>query len=149
MLAATIDGELRYGLGVAEEGELLFGSGSGQHILGIVPQATAYETARNSTGDTAFDTLAHAIAQAETALLPASGIVMNNDDLEQLKVIKDDEGRYIGGGPFGSADYDDLGPTRRRYRRDDVGSFSGRGLLRWRPDIRSPGCRSDGFFRGS
>lgn len=54
MLQSTIDGELRYGLGVKEEEELLLGSGAGQHIYGIVPQATAYETSRNSTGDTAL-----------------------------------------------------------------------------------------------
>jgi len=101
LLASTIDGELRYGLDLKEESQLLFGSGTGQNIFGIVPQATAYETSRNGTGDTAFDTLAHAIAQAETALLPATGIVLNNDDLESMKLIKDGEGRYIGGGPFG------------------------------------------------
>ncbi|MGY8706995.1 phage major capsid protein [Bradyrhizobium sp. 18BD] len=101
MLQSTIDGELRYGLSVKEEEELLLGSGAGQHIFGIIPQATAYETSRNGTGDTAFDTLAHAIAQSEVALLPATGIVMNNNDLESLKIIKDGEDRYIGGGPFG------------------------------------------------
>ncbi|UPJ72793.1 phage major capsid protein [Bradyrhizobium sp. 187] len=101
MLQSTIDGELRYGLSVKEEEELLLGSGAGQHIYGIVPQATAYETSRNITLDTAFDTLAHAIAQSEVALLPATGIVLNNNDLESLKIIKDGDDRYIGGGPFG------------------------------------------------
>ncbi len=101
LLASTIDGELRYGLDLKEESQLLFGSGSGQNIHGIATQATAYETFRNGTSDTAFDTLAHAIAQAETALLPATGIVLNNNDLESMKLIKDGEGRYIGGGPFG------------------------------------------------
>jgi len=101
MLAGTIDSELRYGLSLAEEGELLFGSGSGEHLHGIVTQATAYETTRDQTSDTRFDTLAHAIAQAQVALLPATGIVMNDDDLENLKIIKDEQGRYIGGGPFG------------------------------------------------
>jgi HK97 family phage major capsid protein len=101
MLQSTIDGELRYGLQLAEESELLFGSGSGQHLNGVATQATAYETSRDSTGDTRFDTLAHALAQAQVALLPATGIVMNDDDLEALKIIKDDQGRYIGGGPFG------------------------------------------------
>lgn len=52
-------------------------------------------------GDSRFDTLAHALAQSEVALLPATGIAMNVDDLEKLKTIKDGDGRYIGGGPFG------------------------------------------------
>lgn len=101
MLQSTIDGELRYGLSVKEEEELLLGSGAGQHIYGIIPQAAAYETSRDGTGDTAFDTLAHAIAQSEVALLPATGIVLNDNDLESLKIIKDGDDRYIGGGPFG------------------------------------------------
>jgi hypothetical protein len=34
--------------------------------------------------------------------LAATGIVMNINDLEALKVIKDSQGRYIAdGGPFG------------------------------------------------
>lgn len=101
MLQSTIDGELRYGLQLAEEMELLFGDGTGQHILGIMPQAEDYDTDRNQTGDTMFDIIAHALAQAEVALLPATGIVLNTDDLEAMKIIKDDDGRYIGGGPFG------------------------------------------------
>lgn len=101
MLQSVIDGELRFGLQLKEEAQLLFGDGTGQNLFGIVPQATAYDAARNGAGDTAFDTVAHALAQAEAALLPATGIVLNTDDLEAMKVIKDSEGRYIGGGPFG------------------------------------------------
>lgn len=100
-LRTTVDGELRYGVALAEETELLFGDGSGQHLLGIVPQATDYEADRNRVGDNRFDTIAHAFAQAQVAQLPATGLVMNDDDLEALKVIKDDQGRYIGDGPFG------------------------------------------------
>jgi HK97 family phage major capsid protein len=101
LLKSAVDGELTYGLQIKEEQELLFGDNTGQHLHGIIPQATAYETGRNAVGDTRFDTLAHALAQSEVALLPATGVVLNNDDLEALKVIKDSEGRYIGGGPFG------------------------------------------------
>jgi HK97 family phage major capsid protein len=100
-LQSTVDSELRYGLSVAEEQEMLFGDGTGVHVYGVVPQSTAYETTRNVALDTWFDTLAHGLAQSEVALLPASGIVMNIDDLEKLKVVKDSLGRYIGGGPFG------------------------------------------------
>jgi HK97 family phage major capsid protein len=102
VLQSTVDSELRYGLGLNEEAEMIFGDGTGQHILGVVPQSTAYETSRNVGGDTKFDTVAHAIAQSEVALLPATGIVMNTNDLEGLKVVKDTLGRYIAsGGPFG------------------------------------------------
>src|SRR5215210_1263346 len=65
MLQSVIDGELRFGLQLKEETQLLFGDGTGQNLFGIVPQATPYHTARNAAGDTAFDTITHAITQAE------------------------------------------------------------------------------------
>jgi HK97 family phage major capsid protein len=103
VLQSTVDSELRYGLGLTEEAEMIFGDGTGVHILGVVPQSTAYETGRNVGGDTKFDTVAHAIAQSEVALLPATGVVMNTNDLEGLKVIKNTLGSYIAeGGPFGA-----------------------------------------------
>ncbi len=102
-LASLIDGELRYGLAYAEEVQLLLGDGNGQNLHGLIPQATAYDTTRTKTGDTAFDVIHHAIAQAEVAELPASGIILNTQDWMDLFVIKDGEGRYIGPGPFGAA----------------------------------------------
>jgi HK97 family phage major capsid protein len=103
-LQSTVDSELRYGIGLAEEAEMLFGDGTGVHILGIVPQATAYDTSANGTFtlETRFDTLAHAFAQSEVALLPATGAVLNINDLEKMKGIKNTLGDYIAdGGPFG------------------------------------------------
>jgi HK97 family phage major capsid protein len=103
-LQSTVDSELRYGLSLAEEQELIFGDGTGVHVLGVVPQSTAYDTSRNGTFtlETRFDTLAHALTQSEVALLPATGIIMNINDLSALKGIKNTLGNYIAeGGPFG------------------------------------------------
>ena len=44
-LQSQIDSSLRYGLALAEETELLFGDGTGEHLFGLVPQATAFDTA--------------------------------------------------------------------------------------------------------
>jgi HK97 family phage major capsid protein len=98
-LQSVIDGELRYGLQLTEEAEILEGDGTGVHIHGIIPQADAYDPSRSQDGDTMIDVIAHAIAQAKVALLPATGIVMNDDDVEFLKVIKNSNGDYILGGP--------------------------------------------------
>jgi HK97 family phage major capsid protein len=100
LIQTTIDTELRYGLAIAEERQLLLGDGVGQNLLGLVPQATAYDAARNVTGDTRFDTLLHAIEQAEVALLPASGIILNTSNWFAMLGIKDSDGRYISGGPL-------------------------------------------------
>jgi HK97 family phage major capsid protein len=103
-LQSILDSEMRYGLNLAEEQELIFGDGTGVHVLGVVPQSTAYDTSRNGTFplENRFDTLAHALTQSEVALLPATGIVMNINDLSALKGIKSTIGQYIAeGGPFG------------------------------------------------
>jgi HK97 family phage major capsid protein len=102
MLESTIDSELMYGLKLKEEAELLYGSGSGQHLEGITVQATAFSPPYVISGATRFDIIAQAIAQSQQALLEATGIVLNDMDLAALRHIKDDNGNYItSGGPFG------------------------------------------------
>jgi len=102
-LRTLIDGELRYGLALREELQLLLGDGTGTNLLGLIPQATAYDDTGEPVDATKFDVLLRAIAQAEAADLPATGIVLNSADWMRLQGLKDSEGRYIGSGPMGSA----------------------------------------------
>ncbi len=101
-LRTLVDGELRYGLALKEETQLLLGDGVGANILGLVPQATAYDAMGEPAGASKFDVLLRAIAQAETADLPATGVVVNSADWFRLQGLKDAEGRYIGSGPMGT-----------------------------------------------
>jgi HK97 family phage major capsid protein len=57
MLQSYIDGRLRYGLAYVEEAELLKGSGAGQHLNGIITQATAYSADFVPDMPTRVDTL--------------------------------------------------------------------------------------------
>ncbi|MBJ6966195.1 phage major capsid protein, partial [Vibrio cholerae] len=41
-LASFIDARARYGLMIKEEGQLLYGNGTGANLHGIIPQASAY-----------------------------------------------------------------------------------------------------------
>jgi HK97 family phage major capsid protein len=41
-LQGEVDQEMRFGLALAEETELLFGDGTGEHLTGLVPAASAY-----------------------------------------------------------------------------------------------------------
>ncbi|MFC7064846.1 phage major capsid protein [Brucella rhizosphaerae] len=95
-LQSEIDGELRYGLDFVEEAELLKGDGTGQHIHGLVPQATPYAnpgvTVVNATK---IDILRLAILQASLAEYPADGIVLNPTDWADIELTKDGENRYI------------------------------------------------------
>lgn len=101
-IKTIIDGELRYGLALKEETQLLLGDGVGTNLLGLIPQATAYDATGQAAGSSKFDVLLRAIAQAEGADLPATGIVLNSVDWMRLQGLKDTQGRYIGSGPMGS-----------------------------------------------
>jgi HK97 family phage major capsid protein len=98
-LQSYIDGRLRYGLGYVEETELLYGDGTGQHIFGIIPQATAYSAAFTPTSVQAIDVLRLAALQATLALYPATGYVLHPTDWAKIELTKDTMNRYIVGDP--------------------------------------------------
>ena len=102
LLRSFIDGEIEYGVNLAEENQLLNGDGTGQNLLGIIPQANAFSAAFSITGETQFDRLALAILQVELNLFPCDAIVVNPTDWRKMQLLKDGMGRYIGGGPFAS-----------------------------------------------
>jgi HK97 family phage major capsid protein len=101
-LRSTIDAEMRYGLEFAEEAELLYGDGTGVHLLGIVPQATAYSAAFAVTGETAIDRIRLAMLQGVLALYPMTGSVLNPTDWTKIEMLKDGMGRYLIGDPQGN-----------------------------------------------
>lgn len=101
-LKSTIDAEMRYGLEFAEEAEMLYGDGTGAHILGVVPQATAYSAAFAVTGETAIDRIRLAMLQGILALYPMTGHVLNPTDWTKIEMLKDAQGRYIIGDPQGT-----------------------------------------------
>lgn len=100
-LRGYIDNRLLYGLKLFEENQLLSGDGTGQNILGIIPQATAYDVARNLAGDTKIDKIRHAIAQARVAEYPVDGIIVNPNDWEKIELVKTTTGEYVIGDPKG------------------------------------------------
>ncbi|WP_454056040.1 phage major capsid protein [Cupriavidus sp. Marseille-Q8015] len=100
-LASYIDGRLRYGLAFKEEQQLLNGDGTGQNLLGIIPQATAYAAPFTPAGVTLIDQIRLAMLQAELAEYPATGIVMHPTDWARVELTKDSTGRYIIGNPQG------------------------------------------------
>lgn len=94
-LQTMINGRLRWGLKIKEEDEILFGDGTGEHLLGLIPQATPYNVALNRPNDTYIDTIRHAILQVRLAFYPASGVVMSPTDWHHLELTKDNENRYL------------------------------------------------------
>lgn len=99
-LQSVIDTELRYMIGLKEEEELLYGDGTGEHIHGLIPQATAYSAPFSVDDQTMLDVILLAIAQAQESQIMATGVILNSLDWKKMQSIKDEQGRYIGGGPF-------------------------------------------------
>lgn len=100
-LQSTIDTEMRYGVALAEETQFLLGDGIGDNLLGIIPQSTAFSAPFQVEIPQRLDTLLQAIAQVEMGLIEATGIAINPLDWRRMQAIKDVNGDYIGGGPFG------------------------------------------------
>ena len=103
-LASYIDGRLRYGLAFKEELQLLSGDGTGQNLLGIIPQASAYSPAITlpQASTTVIDQIRLAMLQSQLAEYPASGIVLNPIDWARIELTKDTTGRYVIGNPQGT-----------------------------------------------
>ncbi|WP_413499189.1 phage major capsid protein [Buttiauxella gaviniae] len=94
-LQSTVDAEMRYGLKYAEEQEMLFGDGTGVHLHGIVPQASAFDPAFTVEHQSGIDDLRLAMLQAQLARFPASGHVLHFMDWAKIELTKDSLGRYI------------------------------------------------------
>lgn len=101
-LRSYIDGRARYGLRFVEENQLLNGSGTGQNIAGLVPQATAFAPAFTPEAVTGIDRLRLAILQVVLAEYPATAFVLNPIDWAKIELTKDAGENYIIGNPQGS-----------------------------------------------
>jgi len=98
-LQGMIDTELRYGLQLKEEAQLLKGDGTGQNIAGLIPAAAAYAPMAGLTATNRIDQIGLAILQCAMANLPADGVVLHPADWMALKLLKDAAGGYILGDP--------------------------------------------------
>lgn len=94
-LVAEVDAEMRYGLALVEEAQILNGNGTGQNLSGIVTQATAYTAPLTIAGATSIDMLRLAMLQGALALFPATGIVMSMADWARIELTKTTDGAYL------------------------------------------------------
>ncbi len=98
-LQSVIDEKLRYGLMLAEEAQLLKGSGVGNNLNGIYTQATGYVPPIVIANATRIDVLRLALLQAELAEYPSTGIVLHPIDWAAIELLKDSTGSYIFANP--------------------------------------------------
>lgn len=98
-LQAAIDGEMRYGLDLEEEQQMLSGDGTGENLNGLVTQATAFSAAAGLPDATRIDRLRLAMLQLTLANYATTGITLNPTDWAAIELLKDTQGRYIFGNP--------------------------------------------------
>jgi len=98
-LQTMIDGELRYGLDLAEESQIVAGDGVGENFSGLVTEATAFTAAAGLPDATRIDRMRLALLQVALSDYAADGIVINPTDWAAIELLKDTTGNYIYGNP--------------------------------------------------
>lgn len=103
-LVSEINGRLLYDLSLIEESQVLNGTGTAPNLRGLLNRVGIQtEAAANTAG--AGDDTADALFRAMTKVavetgLSADGIVINPVDYQALRLSKDGNGQYFGGGYF-------------------------------------------------
>jgi HK97 family phage major capsid protein len=95
-LADQINGRLMYGLQLAEEQQLLYGSGQNEQILGILanPDVPTYDQSVVPT-DTKMDAVRRAMNVARLAEYMVDGVVLNPTDWTDIELLKGSDNHYI------------------------------------------------------
>jgi len=100
-LVSEINTRLLYDLAIFEETQLLSGAGTGSTILGLLNRSGIQTETQAVAPDTAGDALFRAMMKVQTATgLTADGMVLNPTDYQKLRLAKDSNGQYYGGGYF-------------------------------------------------
>lgn len=98
-LRDLIDQELRYGLAIAEELQILAGDGVGANLDGLISNATAFVDPLALSSPTMLDMIGSAILQSALAEFPATGVVVHPADWWRMRLLKDADGKYLLGDP--------------------------------------------------
>lgn len=108
-----INGRLSLFVQMEEEEQLLHGAG-GSNFLGLMPRVPpANEFVQSDAVDpNNADHIYAALSAARRSFLEPDGIVINPDDWEALRLLKDDNGMYIAGSPFSTGPGE---PTERLW----------------------------------
>ena len=133
-LAAEVESELRYGLALAEETELLNGDGSSGHLSGLIHNATGYSVPVGMDAGnvlTPIDRLRVAMLQIHLAYAVPDAHVLNPINVAEIDLLRRDPDK--GGGYLFSRPDGDTGVARM-----------------WRlPVVESPSMAVNAFLTGA
>jgi len=98
---AEVNNRGLYLLSLQEEYQLLNGDGTGANLRGVLQRSGLQTETQAATGDSAADAIFRALTKVQTATgLTADGIIINPADYQALRLAKDSNGQYFGGGFF-------------------------------------------------
>lgn len=151
-LRDLVDQDLRYGLALVEEAQLLSGDGNGQNLNGMIPQATPFTAPFVIEDANEIDQIGLAILQASLTDIPPDGIVIHPSDWWRMRLTKTADGKYLLGDPMTVVQPHLFGlpavPTQAMsIDKFLVGSFSSQTLYdRWQARVEV-GFENDDFTR--
>ncbi len=91
-----IDSRLRFFNALKVENEILLGAGTGSEILGLIPQASTFDTTRvNPATDSFIDVVGLALTQASESYFSPDAIILNVKDWSKIQRIKTSTQEYI------------------------------------------------------
>lgn len=104
-IRSYLDARLGLFVRIEEENQLLNGDGTGTDLDGFLNRVPAENEGVTSDADQVnnADHIFAAIGAARDSFLEPDGIVVNTDDWEGIRLLKDANGNYIGGSPFSNA----------------------------------------------
>lgn len=100
-MVSEINNRGQYLLTLAEEAQLLSGDGTGTNLTGLLNRSGIQTEAQAASNDFAQDAIFRALTKVQTATgLVADGIIINPVDYQALRLAKDANNQYYGGGFF-------------------------------------------------
>jgi HK97 family phage major capsid protein len=102
-IRSYIDARLGLFVRIEEENQLLNGDGTGTDLEGLLSRIPAEnaDVASDADNVNAADHIFAAVTVARRSYLEPDGVVIHPDDWAGIVGLKDNEGRYLGNGPFG------------------------------------------------
>lgn len=118
-LKSDIDGRLLYNLSLVEEKQLLNGDGTGKNINGLLNREGIQSYTATDAGNDVAVLHAQSMISTVTGMMP-DALVINPTDYEAIRLKKDNDGNFIGGGPFYGVNGGALILTPRLWGLDTV-----------------------------
>lgn len=118
-LKSDIDGRLLYDLSIVEEKQLLNGDGAGKNITGLLNREGIQTYTATDAGNDVAVLHAQSMISTTTGMMP-DALVINPTDYEAIRLKKDNDGNFIGGGPFYGVNGGALTITPRLWGLDTV-----------------------------